>query len=190
MIRPAFFPALAVVAGIVVSAAAQSRPDFSGVWTADVTVAPPPNAPGVPAAVPQRPDTGALSTGDMGSGWGSPLTITQSQEQLAVELRLFTRYDGQQQPRFVYALDGSESRNTYMPGHASQVRTSRAAWEGQTLRIVTQYPGVDPATGKPFTTEVTSTLELRSPSELVIESTRGGVLGGQPTRGSTTYRKK
>jgi hypothetical protein len=190
VIRPACFPALAIVAGLAVSAAAQSRPDFSGVWTADATVAPAANAPGVPAAVPERPDTGALSKGDMGGGWGSPLTITQTQEQLVVELRLFTRYDGQPQPRFVYLLDGSESRNTYMPGHATQVRTSRVAWEGETLRIVTQYPGVDPATGKPFVTEVTSKLALRSPSELVIESTRGAVLGGQATTGSTTYRKK
>jgi hypothetical protein len=190
VIRPALLPAVAVMAGIVASGAAQPRPDFSGVWIADVSVAPPSNAPGVPAAVPQRPDTGALSRGDVGGGWGSPLTITQSQEQLVVEVRLFSSYDLQPQPRFVYALDGSESRNTFMPGHASQVRTSRAAWEGQTLRIVTQYPGVDPASGKPFTTEVTTRLSLRSPSELVIESTRSGVLGGQATTGSTTYRKK
>jgi hypothetical protein len=190
VIRPALLPALAAVVGIVVSAAAQSPPDFSGVWVADVSVAPASNARGVPAAVPQRPDTGALSSGDMGAGWGSPLTITQSQEQLVVEVRLFSNYDLQRQPRFIYALDGSESRNTFMPGHATQIRTSRAAWEGQTLRIVTQFPGIDPATGKPFTTEVTSRLSLRSPSELVIESTRSGVLGGQATTGSTVYRKK
>jgi hypothetical protein len=189
VIRPALLTALAVVPCLVASAT-QSRPDFSGVWIADVPVAPAANAPGVPAAVPQRPDTGPLSRGDMGAGWGSPLAITQSEEQLVVEVRLFTSYDLQPQPRFVYALDGSESRNTFMPGHASQVRTSRAAWEGQTLRIVTRYPGVDPATGKPFSTEVTSRLSLRSPSELVIESTRSGVLGGATTAGSTTYRKK
>jgi hypothetical protein len=190
VIRPALFFALALVAGSLASGAAQSRPDFSGVWIAEVSVAPAANAPGVPAAVPRRPDTGALPRGDMGGGWGSPLTITQSQEQLVVEVRLFSSYDLQPQPRFVYALDGSESRNTFMPGHASQVRTSRAAWEGQALRIVTLYPGVDPATGQPFTTEVTSRLSLRSPSELVIESTRSGVLGGRATTGSTTYRKK
>ncbi|HEU4689967.1 MAG TPA: hypothetical protein VFS23_16455 [Vicinamibacterales bacterium] len=189
MIRPALVTAVAVVAGIVASAA-QSPPDFSGVWIADVAVPAAPNAPGVPPAVPQRPDTGALSSGDMGAGWGSPLTITQTQEQLVVEVRLFSNYDLQPQPRFVYALDGAETRNTFMPGHATQVRTSRATWEGQTLRIVTRFPGVDPATGKPFTTEVTSKLSLRSPSELVIETTRSGVLGGQATTGSTTYRKK
>ena len=190
MNRPPLVIALTVVAALVASAAAQSPPDFSGVWIADVSVAPPSNASGVPPAVPQRPDTGALSRGDMGAGWGSPLTITQTPQQLMVEVRLFTNYDIQPQPRFVYALDGSESRNTFMPGHTSQVRVSRASWEGQTLRIVTQFPGVDPATGKPFTTEVTSTLSLRSPSELVIETARSGVLGAQATTGSTTYRKK
>lgn len=190
MIRPAILPALAVVTSLVAASATQSPPDFSGVWIAEAAVAPAANTPGVPAAVPQRPDTGALSRGDIGGGWGSPLTITQTPEQLVVELRLFSNYDLQPQPRFVYALDGSESRNTIMPGHASQTRTSRASWEGQTLRIVTQYPAIDPATGKPFTTEVTSKLTLRSPAELVIESTRAGVLGARPTTGSTTYRKR
>jgi hypothetical protein len=189
LIRTALFSVLAVLAGIAWPAA-QSRPDLSGVWIAETGAAPPSNAPGVPAAVPQRPDTGPLSRGGMGAGWGTPLTITQSQEQLVVEVRLFSNYDLQPQPRFVYALDGSESRNTFMPGHASQVRVSRASWEGETLVIVTRYPGIDPATGKPFTAEVTSKLSLRSPSELVIESTVNGVLGGQATTGTTVYRKK
>ena len=47
--------------------------DFSGQWTAD------PPAEKAP--------------GDMGSGWGSPLTITQDARQLIVEQALFSRYD-------------------------------------------------------------------------------------------------
>ena len=37
----------------------------------------------------------------MGSGWGSPLTITQDAKQLVVEQTLFSRCDMQPQLRFV-----------------------------------------------------------------------------------------
>ena len=125
----------------------------------------------------------------MGSGWGSPIVITQDDRQLRVEQTLFSRYDASPQPRFVYALDGSETRNAVMIGHATQVRVSRAAWDGQTLRITTQYPGVDPGTGKPFTTEVTHRLTLESQSTLIVEATRAAVLGGRESTTRTVYRR-
>jgi hypothetical protein len=125
----------------------------------------------------------------MGSGWGSPLTITQDAKQLLVEQTLFSRYDLGPQPRFTYALDGSESRNDVMIGHATQVRTSRARWDGQSLRITTSYPGIDPSSGKSFTTEVTHRLSLEAPATLVVEVTRGAALGGKPTTTNTVYRK-
>jgi hypothetical protein len=125
----------------------------------------------------------------MGSGWGSPLTITQDARQLVVEHVLFARGDAQPPLRFVYSLDGGETRNTVMIGHSAQVRVSRAAWTGRTLQITTSYPGVDPASGKPFVTEVTHRLSLASPSSLVIEVTRGAALGGEVTTTRTVYRK-
>jgi hypothetical protein len=125
----------------------------------------------------------------MGSGWGSPLTITQDARALVVEQTLFSRYDLQPPLRFVYALDGSETRNAVMTGHTTQVRLSRAAWDGPALRITTIYPAIDPASGKPFTTEVTHTLSLESSTTLVIEITRSGALGGQTTSTKTVYRK-
>ena len=85
--------------------------------------------------------TKGASRGDMGSGWGSTLTITQDARQLVVEQALFSRYDLQPPLRFVYALDGSETRNTVMMGHATQVRTSRATWDGAALRITTTLSG-------------------------------------------------
>jgi hypothetical protein len=104
----------------------------------------------------------------MGSGWGSPIAITQDDQQIRVEQTLFSRYDANPQPRLVYALDGSETRNAVMIGHASQVRVSRATWDGQALRITTRFPGIDPDTGKPFTTEVTQRLTLESPTTLIV----------------------
>ena len=62
----------------------------------------------------------------MGSGWGPALTITQDGKQLIVEQPLFSRYDLQPPVKTVYALDGTESRNTVMTGHATQTRVSRA----------------------------------------------------------------
>lgn len=108
----------------------------------------------------------------MGSGWGSPLAITQDTKQLLVEQTFFSRYDANPQPRFVYALDGSETRNDVMIGHATQVRMSRTVWEGRTLRITTRYPGADPVSGKPFTMEVIHRLSVESPATLIVEVTK------------------
>ena len=154
MARTASSAAIALSRGFGEAWRSSHRPDFSGRWTANPS--------------PQRrpPPRGSVppTRGDMGSGWGSPLTITQDAGQLVVEQTLFSRYDLQPPIRFVYVLDGSETRNAVMIGHTTQVRLSRAAWEGQTLRITTMYPSIDPASGKPFTTEVTHRLSLESPT--------------------------
>jgi arylsulfatase len=172
---------LAIAVWIWGGSTLQALPDFSGQWTVEAAPAPTtPPAGGAPAAPPR---------GDMGSGWGSPLTIAQDAKQLIVEQTLFSRYDLQPPLRFVYALDGSETRNPVMMGHTTQLRVSRASWDGQTLRITTNYPSIDPASGNAFTTEVTHRLTLESPTTLVIEATRGGALGGRPTQTRTVYRK-
>ena len=125
---------IALLLGVAINAGVAT--DFSGQWTADAPAA---NTPG-----------------DMGSGWGSPITITQDERQLVVEQPLFSRYDLQPPVRTVYSLDGSESRNAVMTGHATQPRVSRAKWDGDALMITTSYPAVDPGTGKPFSTEVST----------------------------------
>lgn len=175
---------IAVSGATSIGAAFQSPTNFSGQWTIDSPAAP--LSTGAPAG---RPDQGRLAVGDMGSGWGSPLTMTQDATRLVVEQTLFSRYDAQPQPRFVYALDGSETRNAVMIGHTTHVRTSRAAWDGQSLRITTRYPGIDPGSGKPLTTDVTHRLTLESPTTLIVEVTRSAALGGQATTTRTVYRK-
>jgi hypothetical protein len=175
---------MAAAASVFASTAVQSPPNFSGQWVIE-----PVKMPLSTGGPPTRPDQGQLAQGDMGSGWGSPITITQDAAQLVVEQTLFNRYDAAAQPRFRYALDGSDTTNTAMIGHTTQVRRSRAAWEGQELRITTQYPGVDPGSGKAFTTDVTHRLRLESPNVLIIEVTRSAPLGGKPTTTRTVYRK-
>lgn len=180
--------ALVICGWMSAAAAVQAPPDFSGDWVLDPAPAEP--APVAAGASQLRPDQRRLPSGDMGSGWGSPLTIAQDAARLVVEQTLFSRYDLQPPLRFVYALDGSQTRNTAMIGHATQTRVSRASWDGQALIVRTDYPGVNPVTRKPFTTEVTHRLSLESPDTLVVEVTRGAALGGQPTTARAVYRRR
>ena len=171
-----------VIAGAIVAtiaAASAQSPDFSGTWVAEAPPSPPP-----PAGTPPPPPRG-----NMGSGWGSTITITHVGNQLVIEQPIFSRYDLQPPLKFVYRLDGSESRNTVMAGHETQTRVSRAAWAGQTVSIVTIYPGIDPDSGKPFSTEVTQHLSLAAPGQLVIETLRRGVLGGRDIATRTVYTR-
>jgi hypothetical protein len=176
--------ALIAVASVAMVAGWQSRPDFSGRWVAEAEVVPSPAAPGTPGTPPAPPPRGS-----MGSGWGSPITISQDAKQLVVEHQIFSRYDLQPPLRYVYALDGTESQYSIMVSHTTQVRRSRATWKGEALEITTRYPATDPGTGKSFTVEVTQRLFLESPTTLVVEVTRPGAFGGRPTTSRAVYKK-
>jgi hypothetical protein len=173
----------------------QSKPDFSGRWTTDAdpaAVAQPAGEPGAaPAAAGQRGRGAGRggARGDMGSGWGSTITITQDTSRLTVEYAFFGRGDLQPPLRFSYALDGSESRNTVMMGNGMQVQTSRAAWEGETLVITTWHSFTNPDSGKLERVETKHALSHELPTSLVVEVTRAGVLGGPTTTTRTVYRK-
>jgi hypothetical protein len=177
----------AFVLTFVTLAGAQAKPDFSGRWTTDPD-------PAAAAAQPARgagPGTGGRGgpPPDVGSGWGSTITLTQAATSLTVEWAFFTRGDMQPPLKFVYALDGSESKNTVMMGRGLQVQTTRTSWEGDALVIATTYSFLDPQSGKPATAEVKRTLKLESPTSLSVETVYAGVMGGPPTTTRTTYRK-
>ena len=125
----------------------------------------------------------------MGSGWGSTISITQDAARMTVEYAFFGRGDMQPPLRFTFALDGSPSANTVMMGRGMQTQNSRTAWEGAKLVITTFHTLTDPATGKPVAAEVKQVLSLESPTSLVVETTRAGVLGAAATTTKTTYRK-
>jgi len=170
---------------VVLTAAlwSQTVPDFSGTWALDApAIATTPAVPGTPAA--------AAAPGDMGSGWGSTITIAQTAQRLTVEYTFFSRYDLQPPLRFAYALDGSESRNVLTMGRGEQVESSRSRWEGETLVIATAYQVAGHGAAKPFVAEVTRRLTLESPDTLVVELSRAGVLGGPPAATRSIYRKK
>ena len=96
----------------------------------------------------------------MGSGWGSTIMITQDANRLTVEYAFFGRGDMQPPLRFVYALDGSETRNSVLMGRGRQEQVSRAAWDGDKAVITTTHAFADPASGKPMTQIVKQTLSL------------------------------
>ncbi len=168
----------ALVALLAVGAMAQTRPDFSGRWTSEQA----------PAGDGQRGASGAR-IGDMGSGWGSNVTITQAADRLTVEYAFFARGDMQPTLRFVFALGGAETKNSVMMGRGIQAQTSKTAWEGEKLVITTTHSFAHPETGQPLTSEVKQTLALESPTSLIIETTRSGVLGGPPSTTRAVYRK-
>ena len=174
---PAVFGALLVLALPPVTAAAQ-QPDFSGTWTLDEPTA---NARPSVATVGDA----AFRRGDMGSGWGARLTIAQSATQLSVEYAFFSTYDLQPPIRLVYALDGSESRNSVMIGHSASEQRSRAEWLGTRLVITTTHP----VPGGSGTATTLHALSLESPATLVLETTRMGAAGSAPGVTRSVYRK-
>lgn len=175
-------PAIVLMAYVTVLA--QARPDFSGRWVLEDAARP--LSSGAPAG---RPDQGTLPLGDMGSGWGSPLTIAQDARQMRVDQTFFSSYDAATQPQFTYALDGSESSNAVMISHTTQVRLSRAIWDGSSLVITTRYPVTEPGSTKSVTAQATYRLTLASPTTMIIEATRAGLFGGNETTTKSIYRK-
>ena len=164
---------------LATAVSAQTRPDFAGRWTAEPEPTAPPRGGNAPATRPP----------DLGSGWGSPITITQDANRLTVEYAFFGRGDMQPPLKFVYALDGSETKNRVMMGRGMQDQTSRATWEGDRLVITTAHAFPDPSSGKPLTMEVKRTLSLESPTRLIVETVRAGVLGGPSSTTRTAFTK-
>jgi hypothetical protein len=168
----------AVLLGSASIVSAQARPDFTGEWIRADSVA-------ELRSVATVGDAG-FRVGTMGSGWGSPLTLRQQANRLVVEYAFFGTYDLQPRLSLTLALDGSESRNAVMIGHAESVLRSRAAWRGDTLVITTQYPAPTGSTEA----VMSQALSLASPTSLIIETTHGAATRATPTVTRTTYKRR
>jgi hypothetical protein len=161
----------------IVSALTAQAPNFAGRWTARPDSA--------------RPVQGAPMAGNPGSGWGTSMMIAQDTGRLVVESPYFSRYDMQPPLRYVYALNGAETTNTVMLGQGMQAQRSRVAWNGPVLVITTLQLVRNPAgSGDSLRVEVTQRLSLDSPTQLVVETTRPGVLGGSASTTRTIYTKQ
>jgi len=195
MKRACLFAAILACGMAASTLLAQPKPDFSGRWTTN-----PDPASAVSAAAPARGGGGARGrqgggrgrgavSGDMGSGWGSTITLDQNATSLTLEYDFFVRGDLQPPLTFSYRLDGSETRNTVRMGRGLQVQTSKTAWDGNTLIITTTHTYADAVSGAPMTTEVIRRLSLESPTSLVVETIRAAVPGGEASTVRTVYRK-
>ena len=98
--------------------------------------------------------------------------------------------------KYRYSLNGTETKNTILMGRGYQEQVSTTAWDGQKLVIKTLYESQYPVDGKKVSCEVTQILSLQvdesapdSPPSLVVETTRGAVLGGPPSTTRTVYNK-
>jgi hypothetical protein len=125
----------------------------------------------------------------MGSGWGTDITVRQDATTLTIEYAHFSRYDMQPPLKFVYLLNGSETKNTTNMGRGPQEQVSRTAWDGDRLVITTRYSFTPGRDAKPTTSDITQVLSLAAPASLVVETTRGAAMGGQPSTTKTIYKK-
>ena len=181
---------LVAAASLTVQLGAQAKPSFAGRWTTELEpVAPPAGAPRGTGGGGGGGGQRGGGRGDMGSGWGATFTITQDAGRLTVEIPYFARGDMQPPLRFVYALDGTETKNSVMMGRGIQRETSKTAWEGDKLVITTLHETQSPDTGKPMTVEVRRTLSFDQAGALVVETLRKGILGGPDVTTSTVHRK-
>lgn len=170
------------------------KPDFSGSWIeasalASAQQSQQQQGPGQRFRRLRAPAT-------LGSGWGKEFTIVQDEQRLTVVRVFFSRGDMQPALKYRYSLDGSETRNTILMGRGIQEQVSTMAWDGDKLVITTIHKSQNPVDGKIVTCEVKQVLSLQvdesspdSPPSLVVETTRGGVLGGPPSTTRTVYSK-
>ena len=156
------------------------RPNLAGDWVRSDS------APGRTVATA---GDAAFRRGDMGVGWGANVTIEQRSDSLVVLYDFFSAYDLQPRVRFAYAMDGSESRNGIMIGHAEEVQRSRLAWQGNAVVITTTHP-LPSSVGRNALAEVRQTVTLESPNALVVETMRSGVNGGAASTTRAVYVRK
>jgi hypothetical protein len=166
----------AALSTLVLTASAQPRPDYSGRWIA---------VPDAPATAPNTPSPAA----SFGSGLGPDITITQTAATLTIERAQFSPYDMQPPMRFIYALDGSDSRNTVNMGRGLQDATSRVSWQDGGLQLTTIYRVQDSA-GKPMTSELRQVFTLEGADTLIVAATRSAPPGGQAAPSRQVYKKK
>lgn len=158
-------------------AGAQATPNFTGKWKV------------VPNTAPSTQAGGARPAPTMGSGWTPEITIIQDANTLTLEYTPYVASDMQPVWKFVYPLNGAESKQSINTGHGAEEQLARALWSGSTLVITTTQRFINPDTGAPMTSEIRRALSLDAAGMLVVETTRVGVMGGPTSTTRTLYSK-
>ena len=159
-------------------------PDFSGSWST--------------AIVDSRSPLGRLfrpPVPDLGSGWGNKISILQKNNQVIIERVEFLPREIQPLIRYRFALDGNTSTNNITMGRSMPAILSSTSWAENRLVIRSEYPCQNPATGQWSSAIVIQTLWLQPAAgtpwepQLVIETTREGVFGGESVTNRTIYNR-
>ncbi|MEQ9300916.1 MAG: sulfatase-like hydrolase/transferase [Cyclobacteriaceae bacterium] len=160
------------------------NPDFSGSWKADL-----------PRPQASRKVINVLPMPSLGSGWGNEISVRHADNELEVERVIFARRTFQAPFRYRFALDGSTTENNVLTGRTWPAPTSTTKWDGDRLVITSTFPFQHPQTREWLSGKMIQTMWLqyadRSPWEpnLIVETTRVGVLGGSSSTNRTTYYK-
>ena len=152
--------AAALVIGVA-DLSAQAKPSFAGTWTMIAD----PNA---------TPTPGRGGRGGLGQGG----TIAQDAKTLTI-----TRTTQNGEVKYVYNLDGSDSKNTITFGGNPVEQTSKLKWDGDKLWVTTSSM----VNGAPI--ETTMVLSYDKEGNLVVDATGPGRGGSSPTVMKTSYKK-
>ena len=182
--RPGSLGLSALALVLLARLAAAESPDRSsslaGRWTlvvenADASIANPSDAQ--PSAPP--PHVPATAS----SGWGREITITSEDGRVTIERHQFAALDVQPPMRYVYVLDGAESRNVVNMGRGPQEQVARAEWKGEVLVIASRH-----AADTDLAAEITQAFSLDAEGALVVEATR--VAHGVTSTTKARYRRQ
>lgn len=167
--------AVLVTAGLM----AQGKANFTGKWTQF--------DPDPAAAAAGGGGGGRGRGGMMGGGWGQTVTITQDATALKVE-----RMQGQATVKEEYKLSG-EGKNTlpaFREGGAPTEVLYTSKWEGEKFVITTTQSFNNPQSGEAMKIETKRELSLDASGNLVVTTTRSGMMGGQAPAPTTVKYKK
>lgn len=174
---------LVTALGVASPLVGQSRPILDGTWVL--------NAPEAQrTTVVAESGDAAFKVGDMGSGWGSTLTLVTRGERFVVEYPYFSAYDLMAPLHHEFAFDGRETMNEVMIGPEVTRLQSRASWRGDTLVIITRQPVPPEVAGAGVMAEVQRAIVQTAPDALQITTTRVGVAGAPTNRVTTNYTRK
>lgn len=156
---PTSIAVLALIAGLISTVSAQTKPSFAGNWT----LVP-------PAGAPPPPLPPGIGLGQGGTIEQTARTITVTTTTQAGEMKL------------VYNLDGTETRNPLVLGDTVIDRASKVKWDGARL-VITNTTDVNGTVS-----QSTQTWSLDASGTLTIE-TSARDFSGNPTTRKQTYKK-
>jgi len=167
------------------SLSAQTHPSFDGTWVLARATA---DTQRVTSSAGSG--DGAFRVGDMGSGWGATLTLSQRAGRLVLEYPYFAEYDLMAPLQYEFAMDGSDVENDLTIGPERTRLVARIAWRGDTLLVTTRQAVPREVAPAGVMAEVRRTLSLVQTDTLLVVTTRVGVADAPTNVVRSVYTRK